>query len=334
MKIMGFAAQSATGPLEQFVFERRAPRPVDVVIDILFCGVCHADLHLARNHGGFTTYPIIPGHEIIGRVREVRTGVSRFKVGDMVGVGCMVDSCQHCKPCLKGWQQNCVKGSTYTYNSIERQDSNVNYGGYSASIVVRDKFVLSMPNRLDLAAAAPPLCAGITTWSPLHRWNVRKDSKVAVVGLGGLGHMALNLAKALGADVTLFTRSAGKEEDAFRLDADHVVLSGDPEQMKAVAGRFDVIIDTVPYDHDVNPLHADADAGRRARTRRLHGAARRAGGCRRGRARPPRYLRFLHRRRIRNQQMLVFCGEHGIVCDVEVIPVQKINGAYERMLKK
>ncbi|HHW4681432.1 MAG TPA: NAD(P)-dependent alcohol dehydrogenase, partial [Xylella taiwanensis] len=232
MNVIGFAAQSATDPLEQFAFERRVPRPDDVVIDILYCGVCHTDLHLARNHGGFTTYPIVPGHEIIGRVREIGETVTRFKAGDLVGVGCMVDSCQHCQPCLKGWEQDCIEGATFTYNSADRQDSSVTYGGYSDAIVVRDKFVLSLPDGLDPAGAAPLLCAGITTWSPLRRWNVGKDSKVAVVGLGGLGHMALKLAKALGADVTLFTRSAGKEEDAFRLGADHVVLSSDLEQMK------------------------------------------------------------------------------------------------------
>ncbi|KVA61501.1 NAD(P)-dependent alcohol dehydrogenase [Burkholderia cepacia] len=333
MNVLGFAAQSASGPLERFAFERRAPRPDDVVIDVLYCGVCHTDLHLARNHGGFTTYPIVPGHEIIGRVRQVGTGVSRFKAGDMVGVGCMVDSCQHCNPCLKGWEQDCVEGATFTYNSTDRQDRSVTYGGYSDLIVVRDKFVLSLPDGLDPAGAAPLLCAGITTWSPLHRWNVGKDSKVAVVGLGGLGHMALKLAKALGADVSLFTRSAGKEEDAFRLGADHVVLSSNPKQMKAVADRFDVIIDTVPYDHDVNPymptlalegvlvlvgymapLSTPVNAGSVVRGRRAISGSF-IGGI------------------TETQQMLDFCGEHRIVSDVEIIPIQKINEAYERMLK-
>ncbi|MBX5181479.1 MULTISPECIES: NAD(P)-dependent alcohol dehydrogenase [unclassified Rhizobium] len=333
MTVMGFAARSATGPLEQFAFERRAPRPDDVVIDILFCGVCHTDLHLARNHGGFTTYPIVPGHEIIGRVREVGTGVSGFKAGDLVGVGCMVDSCQHCKPCLKGWEQDCVEGSTYTYNSADRQDGSVTYGGYSNSVVVRDKFVLSMPDGLDPAGAAPLLCAGITTWSPLHRWNVGKDSKVAVIGLGGLGHMALKLAKALGADVTLFTRSAGKEEDAFRLGADHVVLSGDPKQMKAVAGRFDVIIDTVPYDHDVNPyMPTLALEGVLVLIGYMGplGTPVNADGVVRGRrAISGSFIGGV----AETQQMLDFCGAHGIVSDVEIIPIQQINEAYERMLK-
>lgn len=333
MKVLGFAAQSSTSPLERFAFERRTPRPDDVEIDILYCGVCHTDLHLARNHSGFTSYPIVPGHEIIGRVRQVGTGVSRFKAGDMVGVGCMVDSCQHCEPCRKGWEQDCVEGPTFTYNSADRQDGSVTFGGYSDSITVRDRFVLSLPNGLDPAGAAPLLCAGITTWSPLHRWNVGRESKVAVIGLGGLGHMALKLAKALGADVTLFTRSAGKSEDALRLGADHVVLSNDAAQMKAVGSQFDVIIDTIPYDHDVNPyiptltlegvlvlvgymgpLSIPVNAGGLVRGRRAISGSF-IGGV------------------PETQQMLDFCGAHGIVSDIEIIPIQNINEAYERMLK-
>lgn len=333
MNALGFATQSATAPLERFAFERRAPRLDDVVIDILYCGVCHTDVHLARNHFGFTTYPIVPGHEIIGRVREIGADVSRFKTGDMVGVGCMVDSCQHCKPCLKGWEQDCVEGPTFTYNGSDRQDGSTTYGGYSDSITVRDKFVLSLPDGLDPAGAAPLLCAGVTTWSPLHRWNVGKDSKVAVIGLGGLGHMALKLAKALGADVTLFTRSAGKEEDAFRLGADHVVLSGDAEQMKAVAGRFDVIIDTVPYDHDVNPyMPTLALEGVLVLVGYLGplGTPVNAGGVVRGRrAISGSFIGGVPE----TQQMLDFCGAHGIVSDIEIIPIQKINEAYESMLK-
>ncbi|MBU9356160.1 NAD(P)-dependent alcohol dehydrogenase [Burkholderia multivorans] len=333
MNATGFAAYSANDPLQHFDFKRRAPRSDDVVIDILYCGVCHTDLHMARNHGGFTTYPIVPGHEITGRVRQVGENVTRFKVGDLVGVGCMVDSCQHCQPCQKGWEQDCVEGSTFSYNSVDRQDGSITYGGYSDVIVVRDKFVLSLPDGLHPAGAAPLLCAGITTWSPLLHWNVGVESKVAVIGLGGLGHMALKLAKALGADVTLFTRSAGKEDDAVRLGADHVVLSNDPEQMKAVTGRFDVVIDTVPYDHDINPymptlalegvlvlvgymgpLSNPVNAGSVVRGRKaITGSF--IGGLR------------------DTQQMLDFCGEHGVVSDVEVIPIQKINEAYERMLK-
>jgi uncharacterized zinc-type alcohol dehydrogenase-like protein len=333
MHATGFAALSATASLERFAFERRAPRPDDVVIDILYCGVCHTDLHMARNHGGFTKYPIVPGHEIIGRVRQVGADVTRFKAGDMVGVGCMVDSCQHCQPCLKGWEQDCLEGATFSYGSTDRQDGSPTYGGYADAIVVRDKFVLSVPDGLDPAGAAPLLCAGITTWSPLRRWHVGKGSKVAVVGLGGLGHMALKLAKALGAEVTLFTRSAGKEDDAFRLGADHVVLSGDADQMKAVAGRFDLIIDTVPYDHDINPymptlaiegvlvlvgymgpLSHPVNAGAAVRGRRAISGS---------------FIGGLHE----TQEMLDFCAEHRIVADIEIIPIQNINEAYERMLK-
>ena len=333
MNTIGFAALSATEPLERYIFERRAPRSDDVVIDILYCGVCHTDVHLARNHFGFTSYPIVPGHEIIGRVREVGTDVSRFKAGDMVGVGCMVDSCQRCKPCLKGWEQDCVEGPTFSYASSDRQDGTPTYGGYSDSIVVRDKFVLSLPDGLDPAGAAPLLCAGITTWSPLHRWNVGKESKVAVIGLGGLGHMALKLAKALGADVTLFTRSAGKEEDALRLGADHVVLSSDAQQMEAVAGRFDVIIDTVPYDHDVNPyMPTLALEGVLVLVGYLGplGTPVNAGGLVRGRrAISGSFIGGVPE----TQEMLDFCGQHSIVSEIEIIPIQKINEAYERMLK-
>ena len=333
MNASGYAASSGTSALAPFSFERRAPRPDDVVIDILFCGVCHTDLHLARNHGGFTTYPIVPGHEIIGRVRQVGDDVDRFRAGDIVGVGCMVDSCQHCQACLTGWEQDCAEGPTFTYNGTDRHDGTLTYGGYSDSIVVRERFVLSIPDGLDPAGAAPLLCAGITTWSPLHRWNVGAGSKVAVIGLGGLGHMALKLAKALGADVTLFTRSPGKEADAARLGADHVVLSGDAAQMAAVAGRFDVIIDTVPYDHDVNPylptltlegvlvlvgymgpLGTPVNAGSVVRGRRAISGSF-IGGV------------------LETQRMLDFCGQHGIVSDVEVIAIQHINQAYERMLK-
>lgn len=331
MNATGFAARSATGPLEPFDFERRAPRSNDVVIDIQYCGVCHTDLHLVRNHFGFTTYPIVPGHEIIGRVREVGAGVTRFKAGDRVGVGCMVDSCQHCRPCNKGWEQDCVEGATFTYASTDRQDGGVTYGGYSDSIIVREEFVLSLPDGLDSAGAAPLLCAGITTWSPLQRWKVGQDSKVAVIGLGGLGHMALKLAKALGADVTLFTRSAGKEVDAYRLGADHVVLSTDPEQMKVVAKRFDVIIDTVPYDHDVNPYMP---------TLALEGVLVLVGYLGPLSA-PVNAGSVVHGRRAisgsfiggipETQAMLDFCGRHGVVSDVEIIPIQEINQAYERL---
>ncbi len=329
----GFAAFAVNEELQSFTFERREARTGDVVIDILYCGVCHTDLHIARNHGGYTTYPVVPGHEIIGRVRQVGAEVSRFAPGDMVGVGCMVDSCQHCQPCLKGWEQDCVERPTFTYASTDRHDGTPTFGGYSDMIVVSEKFVLSLPSGLDPAGAAPLLCAGVTTWSPLHRWNVGKDSKVAVVGLGGLGHMALKLAKALGADVTLLTRSSGKNEDAFRLGADHVVLSSDPEQMAELAGRFDVIIDTVPYDHDVNPYMATlALEGVLVLVGYMGplGTPVNAGGVVQGRrAISGSFIGGI----AETQQMLDFCGKHNIVSDVELIPIQKIDAAYERLLK-
>src|SRR5450830_1092461 len=253
MNTTGYAAQSSTEDLARFNFERREPRPDDIVLDVLFCGVCHTDLHIAKNHGGYTNYPVVPGHEIIGRVISVGSSVTQFKVGDTVGVGCMVDSCGHCDPCQHGYEQHCNEGAVFTYNGTDRHDHNRTFGGYSNNLVVSERFVLNIPDGLDLAVAAPRLCAGITTWEPLRQWKIGAGNKVAVVGLGGLGHMALKLAKALGAEVTLFTRSPGKEMDAHHLGADHVVISTDSSQMAAVAGRFDLIIDTVPYEHDVNP---------------------------------------------------------------------------------
>lgn len=331
MNVLGFAAQSATTSLEPFSFNRPPSQEDDVVIDILYCGVCHTDLHLARNHGGFTTYPIVPGHEIIGRVRAVGAQVKRFRVDQLVGVGCMIDSCQECQPCQRGWEQNCLEGSTFTYNSKDRRDGSVTFGGYSESIVVRQEFVLAIPAGLDPAGAAPLLCAGVTTWSPLLYWNVGAGSKVAVIGLGGLGHMALKLAKALGAEVSLFTRSEGKSEDAFLLGADHVLVSSDPQQMSAVNGRFDVIIDTVPYDYDINPyLPSLALEGVLVLVGYMGplSKALNAGMLVRGRkAVTGSFIGGVKE----TQQMLDFCGEKGIVSDIELIPVQKINEAYDRM---
>jgi len=333
MKVSGFAAHSATTDLAPWSFERRDPRPDDVAIDILFCGVCHSDIHNARNEWGGAIYPMVPGHEIIGRVSSVGAKVTRFKVGDAVGVGCMVDSCQHCKPCLRGLEQYCAEHSTLTYNSKDPRDGMPTYGGYSEKIVVTEKFVLKIPEGLDLAGAAPLLCAGITTWSPLRHWKVGKGSQVAVVGLGGLGHMGLKLARALGAEVTLFSRSPGKEADARRLGAHNVVISTDPAQMAAVKGSFDLIIDTVPMLHDVNPylptLALDGTLvlvgylgpldpmlntvplmmGRKS----VAGSA--IGGIE------------------ETQEMLDFCGKHGIVSDIEITSIKDINAAYERMLR-
>ncbi|WP_080899382.1 NAD(P)-dependent alcohol dehydrogenase [Pseudomonas amygdali] len=239
MKVLGYAALSATDALTPFEVERRQPRADDVVLEVLYCGVCHTDLHIVRNHGGYTHYPVVPGHEVVGRVTEVGSAVTRFRVGDTIGVGCMVDSCQHCNPCHQGFEQHCLEGATFTYNSTDRHDYLPTFGGYTKQMVVSEKFALSIPDGLDLAGAAPLLCAGITNWEPLQQWQTGPGSRVAVVGLGGLGHMALKLAKALGAEVTLFTRSPDKDADARRLGADHVVLSTDPEQMEwSEVGRY------------------------------------------------------------------------------------------------
>jgi uncharacterized zinc-type alcohol dehydrogenase-like protein len=333
MNVLGYAAHSATDDLAPHRFERREQRPNDVVIEILYCGVCHSDLHTARNDWGNTMYPVVPGHEIIGRVISVGPDVTRFQPGDHVGVGCMVDSCQHCAACERGLEQYCNQFPTVTYNAIDPHDQMPTFGGYSERIVVTDKFVLKVPDGLDLAAAAPLLCAGITTWSPLRRWKVGEGSKVAVVGLGGLGHMALKLAKGLGAEVTLFTRSPGKEDDARRLGADNIVLSTDPEQMAAVQGRFDLIIDTVPYVHDLNPY---------VPTLGLDGTLVLVGYL--GELEPMLNTSplVLGRKAVagsliggiaETQEMLDFCGKHGITSDIEVIKIQEINAAYERMLR-
>lgn len=258
--VQGYAAHSADGDLVPWSFERRDLRADDVELDILFCGVCHSDLHHCRNDWGGSIYPAVPGHEIVGIVSRVGADVTRYQPGDKVGVGCMVDSCGHCNPCESHQQQHCDHGVIMTYGAVDRHDGSPTYGGYSNKIVVSEPFVLRMPDGLDLAGAAPLLCAGITVYAPLKRWGAGPGKTVAVVGLGGLGHMALKLAKAMGAEVTLFSRSPGKEADARRLGADHVVISSDREQMKGVAGSFDLIIDTVPYDHDLNPYVATLKA--------------------------------------------------------------------------
>lgn len=331
--ILGYAAQSAKAPLAPFHFERRDRREDDVVIDILYCGVCHSDLHQARDDWGFSQYPVVPGHEIVGRVASVGDKVTKFKPGDLVGVGCMVDSCRECSPCQSGLEQYCEAGCTQTYNGVDPHDHRPTYGGYSRSITCTQDFVLRIPESLDVKAVAPLLCAGITTWSPLIRWGVTKGSKVAVTGLGGLGHMALKLAHALGAEVTLFTRSPGKEADARRLGAHHVVLSTDAQQMDAVKGQFDLIIDTVPYAHDINPymptltldgtlvfvgLLGDVDPTLNTLPL-IMGRRSVSGSCIGGIE--------------ETQQMLNFCGEHNITSDIEIIRMDEINEAYDRLLK-
>nr|WP_246535300.1 NAD(P)-dependent alcohol dehydrogenase [Litoribacter alkaliphilus] len=313
--------------------KRRSVTSTDVEIEILYCGVCHSDLHTARNDWGGTIYPTVPGHEIIGKVTQVGEEVSKYKVGDLVGVGCMVDSCRTCESCKMDLEQYCKNGFTGTYNGNEKHLDEQTFGGYSQKIVVEEHFVLKVPTNLDTAAVAPLLCAGITTWSPLRHWNVKEGSKVAVVGLGGLGHMAIKLAKGLGASVALFSRSEGKIEDAKRLGADEVIISTDSDQMKKSRGKFDLIIDTVPYAHDLNPYVS---------TLNINGTLVLVG-----------YLgdldpilnsvpMILGRKSVagsviggiaETQEMLDFCGEHNIVSDIEMIKMQEINTAYERMLK-
>ncbi|NMP26741.1 NAD(P)-dependent alcohol dehydrogenase [Rahnella sp. SAP-1] len=333
MNVRGYAALAVKADLVPHNFVRRDPRANDVVIEILYSGVCHSDIHNAYNDWGGANFPMVPGHEIIGRVSQVGGDVTRFKVGDHVGVGCMVDSCQHCSPCEQGLEQYCVEGSTLTYNDVDRHDKMPTFGGYSETIVVSDKFVVKVPDGLDLKSSAPLLCAGITTWSPLRHWKVGKGSKVAVVGLGGLGHMALKLAKALGAEVTLFSRSPGKEQDARRLGADHIVLSTQDDQMAAAKDQFDLIIDTVPYVHDLKPYVS---------TLALNGTLVLVGYL--GDLDPvlSSVPLVLGRRSVagsviggiaETQEMLDFCGEHGITADVEMINIQDINDAWKRMLK-
>ena len=331
MKILGFAAYSADTPLAPFQFERRQLRADDVNIDILYSGVCHSDLHQARNDWNGAKYPLVPGHEIVGRVTDVGTKVTKYKVGDLVGIGCLVDSCRTCSACEQDLEQYCENGNTGTYNSVDRHDKTPTYGGYSTSIVCSEDFVLKVPEHLDIKAVPPLLCAGITTWSPLKHWNVGKGSKVAVVGLGGLGHMALKLAHVLGAEVTLFTRSSSKVEDAKRLGAHHVVMRNDKDQMKAVRNQFDLILDTVPNAHDLNPYIP---------TLKLDGTLVMVGFL----GKLDSFLNISPLIRGRKtiagsliggiketQELLDFCGEHNITSDVEMINMQEINEAFERM---
>ena len=332
--IKAFGTEAADAPLQQMYINRREPAAEDVEIEILYCGVCHSDLHTARNDWGGTKYPAVPGHEIVGKVTRTGSSVTRFNTGDLVAVGCMVDSCGTCSSCEQGLEQYCLNGFTGTYNSKEPNQSTHTFGGYSEKIVVNEHFVLRVPENLDLAGVAPLLCAGITTWSPLKHWNVREGSKVAVIGLGGLGHMALKLANALGAEVTLFTRSAGKADEAISLGATHVVVSTDAVQMQQVKNKFDLIIDTVPYEHNINP-YMD--------TLTINGTLVLVGfiGDFEKEAADTRPL--IYKRRsvagsliggiAETQEMLDFCGKHQIVSEIELINMQQINEAYERMLK-
>ena len=330
---IGYAAQSATTPLAPMKFERRSPRADDVAIDILYCGVCHSDIHQARNEWGIAVYPLMPGHEIIGRVTAVGDKVTAYKVGDLVGVGCMVDSCRTCEACAKDLEQYCLEGPTMTYATPDRVDGSNTMGGYSDSIVVSEHFVVKIPAKLDLASAAPILCAGITTYSPLKHYGVKAGDKVGILGMGGLGHMGIKFAKAMGAEVTLFTRSASKAEEGRRQGADHVIVSTDAEQMQAAAGSFDFLLDTIPVQHDLNPY---------LETLTFDGVHILVGLIEP--VEPPLHAaNLVLKRRVlagsliggiaETQEMLDFCAEHGIVSDIEMIRMQDINEAYERMLK-
>ena len=329
-----YSAANAVDPLTSDTIQRRDTTDRDVRIEILFCGVCHSDLHTVRDEWNSvmpTTYPCVPGHEIVGRVVEVGSGVTAYKAGDLVGVGCVVDSDHTCAACERDVEQFCPNG-VFTYNSPDKHLGGVTYGGYSESIVVDESFVLRIPDNLDPAGAAPLLCAGITTYSPIRRWGNIEGKKVGVVGLGGLGHMGVKFAKAFGAHVVVFSTSASKKEDALRLGADEVIISTNSEEMEKHAGTFDFILDTVSADHDINAyinmLGLDANIT-------LVGAPEKP--------LPVSAFALLFGRKsvsgsliggiAETQEMLDFCGEHGITADVEIIPIQKINEAYERMLE-
>ncbi len=329
-----YSAASATAPLAATTIPRRDPTEHDVQIEILFCGICHSDLHAVRDEWSEflpTVYPIVPGHEIAGRVTKVGSAVTKYKAGDLAAVGCLVDSDGTCGQCQDGFEQFC-QDATYTYNTPDKHLEGVTYGGYSESIVVDERFVLGVPSNLDLAGAAPLLCAGITTYSPMRHWGVAKGKKVGVVGLGGLGHMAVKFARAFGAHVVVFTTSESKKEDALRLGADEVVLSRNANEMEKHAATFDFILDAVAADHDINAyLNLLARDG----SLTMVGAPEKP--------LPVTVFNLIFGRRsfsgsliggiAETQEMLDFCGQHNITADVEVIPIQKINEAYDRMTK-
>jgi uncharacterized zinc-type alcohol dehydrogenase-like protein len=329
--VKAYAAQQADKPLAPFDLDRRTVGETDVEIEILFCGVCHSDIHSVRNEWGGTIYPVVPGHEIVGKVTKIGSKVSKFKEGDTVGVGCFVDSCGHCNNCKDDLEQYCLNGHTQTYNSQSQDKKSITYGGYSTHIVVTEHFVLNVSDKLDLAAVAPLLCAGITTYSPLRHWNVKKGDKVAVVGLGGLGHMAVKLASSMGAEVTMLSRSPGKEKDAEKLGAHHFELTTSEDNMKKMANTFDLIINTVSAKHDYSdylnllntngtmvllgvppeaiPVHAgNLIFGRKSLAGSLVGGVK------------------------ETQEMLDYCAEHNIVSEIEMINIDQIEEAYERTL--
>ncbi|MGO2008512.1 NAD(P)-dependent alcohol dehydrogenase [Vreelandella alkaliphila] len=332
-QVKSYAAFSADKPLASFTFDRREPRPDDVAIEILYCGVCHSDLHFARNDWGMSQFPVVPGHEIVGRVTAVGAEVTRFKAGDLVGVGCMVDSCRTCSACKDGVEQYCLEGFTMTYGSPDRHDGTLTQGGYSDAIVVSEHFVLQMPEGIDLASAAPILCAGVTTYSPLKHHGVSKNHKVGVIGMGGLGHMGVKLAKALGAEVTVFTRSGAKVEEAKRNGADHVVISSDQAQMDAVAETFDFMLDTIPVQHDLNPyltsLKYDGTHIIVGLLEPIEPAIE--------------AFNLVFKRRVvagsliggiaETEELLKLCAEQNITCDIEMLDINNINEGFERMEK-
>ncbi|HVP67956.1 MAG TPA: NAD(P)-dependent alcohol dehydrogenase [Anaeromyxobacteraceae bacterium] len=328
-----YSVANATSPFVRTTIPRRDPTPQDVQIEVLYCGICHSDLHQARNEWSAmpTVYPCVPGHEIVGRVTKVGSAVTKFKAGDLAGVGCLVDSDGTCPECKAHYEQFCP-GAVFTYNSPDKHTGKVTYGGYSDSIVVNERFVLRIPSNLGLAGAAPLLCAGITTWSPLRRQGVTKGKKVGVVGLGGLGHMGVKFARALGAHVVVFTTSASKVEAALRLGAHEVVISKNAKEMGKHAASFDMILDTVSAPHDLHPYLASL---KRDGNMTLVGAP--------DQPQPVAAFALIFGNKSLSgsliggiqptQEMLDFCGEHRITADVEVIPIQKVNEAYERLLK-
>jgi uncharacterized zinc-type alcohol dehydrogenase-like protein len=330
--VKAFGTEAADAPLKKLNIDRRKPTPQDVEIEILFCGVCHSDLHTARNEWHGTQYPVVPGHEIVGKIVSVGNQVTKFKVGDLAAVGCMVDSCRDCEYCQDGLEQYCAKGPTLTYNSPDKHLNKTTYGGYSESVVVDEKYVLSVPANLDLAATAPLLCAGITTWSPLKHWQAGPGKKVGVVGIGGLGHMAIKLAKAMGAHVVVFTTSASKFDDAKRLGADEVVLSKDKSQMKVHRNSLHLIIDAVSAEHDANEYLALLKVDG---TLVLVGAPEQPLAIAAFSVIPKRvsFSGSTIGSIGETQEMLDFCGKHNIVADIELINMQDINDAYERLLK-
>lgn len=335
MKAHGYANHSATDLLKPFDFERRAPRADDVAMDILYCGICHSDIHSARDEWGGTHYPFVPGHEIVGRVSAVGDKVTKYKVGDLVGVGCLVDSCGHCASCQDGLEQYCENGWTGTYNGEDKIGGTPHthtFGGYSDKITVKERFVLRIPENLDPAGAAPLLCAGITTYSPLRHWKVGPGQKVGIIGLGGLGHMGIKLAHAMGAHVVMITTSPEKGKDARKLGADEVLLSTDDQAMEKAQGSFDFLLNTIPVGHDVNPY---MNLLKRDSTMVIVGAIEaltKVNG-----------VPFIFKRRSmagsligglpETQEMLDFCGQHNITCDIEIIDIKDVNTAYDRTVK-